>query len=355
MIPSTVTAAHILRAIEKIAGEDMPKNRESRDFDLVLDDGRRFPPKYVVAVASFLATGSRLDSESFGGGDETNGFLHKLGFTVLKKAASLAPRTSEAASSASPVAARSTGATAAGSVMVDRVWMGLGISRARFALLGDPWVAHKKLIADQFIADPSAYVERIHAIGRVSEGRFLHLPACALVTGRGVSVADYRLPPAATVVAGRYDLDRRKETLVVLCAGAIVEEIDDSNVLAMDEVDCGLMVAISSTVGVLNGDRAPAQSLRAPFRPGKPVVVLDSGHHPYSSRYLFNTLRCCAAGASQRAEAPAVVVLSSWRYANAHFTKNWCRPEERVGVGESVQITSEDQLDRLTVSLTPRV
>lgn len=354
MIPSTVTAAHILRAVEQIARDGVPTNRESRDFDLVLGDGRRFPPKYVVAVASLLATGTRLDSESFGGGVETNGFLRQLGFTVLQKTASQGAKLSAGASSISPVSQPSSAATHADSVIVDRVWMGLGVSGTRFAVMGDRWVAHKRLITEQFLASPAAYVERVRAIGRASHGRFLHLPACALVTGSGVSVEDYQLPLAATVVAGNYDVDTRRETLVVAIGGAVVEEIDDSNVLAMDDGDVSLMVAISSTVGVLNSDQAPAQSLRAPFQPGKPVVVLDSGHHPYSSRYLFNTLRCCAAGASSRARAPAVVVLSSWRYANAHFTKNWCRPEERVRVGESVQTGHEDQVDRLRVSLTPR-
>jgi hypothetical protein len=82
MIPSNITRAYILEAIEKIDIEGTPKNRQSRTFDLVQNE-RYYSPKYVISLACKFANGAELQPSEFGGGHEANGFLQNLGFVVI--------------------------------------------------------------------------------------------------------------------------------------------------------------------------------------------------------------------------------------------------------------------------------
>ena len=45
--------------------------------------GRHFPPKYTISLAHEFATGKFLDPDRFHGGAESNGFLKRLGFSVI--------------------------------------------------------------------------------------------------------------------------------------------------------------------------------------------------------------------------------------------------------------------------------
>lgn len=81
-IPSSLTRAHIEAAVARIDREGVPPRRESTKFHLVVR-GRPYPPKYVVSLAVAEATGRELSPHEFGGGDETNGVLRSLGFTVV--------------------------------------------------------------------------------------------------------------------------------------------------------------------------------------------------------------------------------------------------------------------------------
>jgi predicted HNH restriction endonuclease len=83
-IPSTITKADILRALDEIAVQGVPEGREAKKFHL-LYQGRGYPPKYVLSVANKYATGSELASTSFSGGSETNRFLMRLGFEITRK------------------------------------------------------------------------------------------------------------------------------------------------------------------------------------------------------------------------------------------------------------------------------
>jgi hypothetical protein len=82
MIPREIKRKHILQAIESI--DRVPPGRQSRKFFL-LQEGKRYPPKYVVSLACEFATGKRLGSNEFGGGVETNAFLARLGFDIVDK------------------------------------------------------------------------------------------------------------------------------------------------------------------------------------------------------------------------------------------------------------------------------
>jgi len=81
MIPNQISQEHVLLALEQIDQQGIPPNRESRKFHLH-HNGRPYPPKYVISLASQYATGRALPPKEFTGGEETNRFLRNLGFRV---------------------------------------------------------------------------------------------------------------------------------------------------------------------------------------------------------------------------------------------------------------------------------
>jgi len=87
MIPTAITAVHVLQAIAEIDKTGVPSSRQSALWDVVFQ-GRLYPPKYVVSLAAKYATGQVLPSQDFNGGSETNGFLQNLGFDIKSKSAS---------------------------------------------------------------------------------------------------------------------------------------------------------------------------------------------------------------------------------------------------------------------------
>jgi hypothetical protein len=84
MIPKNIRKEHIIKAIEDIDKNGVPKRRESKKFYL-LHNGNHYPPKYVVALANEFINGYFLDSDEFGGGVETNNFLRDLGFEIIDR------------------------------------------------------------------------------------------------------------------------------------------------------------------------------------------------------------------------------------------------------------------------------
>lgn len=84
MIPNSITAAHIRAAINYIRKNGIPGKRESTGYDL-LDDGRLYPPKYVISLAALNAMGEKLNPATFSGGQETNTYLENLGFKIRAK------------------------------------------------------------------------------------------------------------------------------------------------------------------------------------------------------------------------------------------------------------------------------
>ena len=84
-IPDSIKPEHIRKAIEEIRRKGVPSRRQSTGYDLIDDDGRRYPPKYVVSIANRYANGVELDSNEFSGGVETNNFLKNKGFMIVDK------------------------------------------------------------------------------------------------------------------------------------------------------------------------------------------------------------------------------------------------------------------------------
>lgn len=84
MIPDSIKREHVLEALQEIGEATIPFHRQSADYD-VLHAGKRYPPKYVIGIAARLATGSELAPDKFHAGTETNTFLSKLGFEIVRR------------------------------------------------------------------------------------------------------------------------------------------------------------------------------------------------------------------------------------------------------------------------------
>lgn len=84
MIPASITSEHIKTAIAHIRQHGIPSERASTGYDL-LHQGRLYPPKYVLSLASKFATGEELPAKEFFGGEETNSFLAGKGFVTRPK------------------------------------------------------------------------------------------------------------------------------------------------------------------------------------------------------------------------------------------------------------------------------
>jgi hypothetical protein len=84
LIPDNIKKEHIEQAIAYIdESSSVPPNRISRKY-LVEYNGNKYPPKYVISIASKFANGQELDPSHFTGGRETNTFLIERGFIIGK-------------------------------------------------------------------------------------------------------------------------------------------------------------------------------------------------------------------------------------------------------------------------------
>lgn len=84
MIPKKINRNHLVEAARIVDREGTPKIRESTKYDVIVGE-QRYPPKYLIAVASKLATGKMIPAISYNGGQESNSFLRSRGFTITDK------------------------------------------------------------------------------------------------------------------------------------------------------------------------------------------------------------------------------------------------------------------------------
>ena len=75
---------YIIEAIKYIDENGVPFHNQSTKYELVTDDGKRYPPKYVVAVADHLANGADISTDGFNA-VEAKSFLEGQGFTIETK------------------------------------------------------------------------------------------------------------------------------------------------------------------------------------------------------------------------------------------------------------------------------
>lgn len=74
----------IMDALKFIDEKGVPEHNVSTKYVLVSEDGKTYPPKYVVAVADHLANGTDISTESFGSEDARN-CLESMGFSIETK------------------------------------------------------------------------------------------------------------------------------------------------------------------------------------------------------------------------------------------------------------------------------
>lgn len=325
MIPKSVTRDRLLDALRQIDRDGVPRGRESRGYDL-LHDGRTYPPKYVVALAIEAVTGRVADLQAFGGGDETNTFLRGHGFTVLAKGEVVAARSVPVPR---PLAPAGGGAT----VRVARVFLNLGVTMTDLKRAApkkhDAFAVRQ---AELFGANPAGYLDRVVSLLRratASGADVVVLPARALIHGsEGVTLSSYGLDAVPLLVAGEAVNGAWKA--IVVRQGVVTERFDDQAVHWVDAGRFTILAAISSTVKGLHEGQEPVRSKVNPPAGGKPVLVIDLGHHGYNGRYFGQTLRCAAVAAGKAASAPSAAVLASWIYATTRPKCPWAQPPERV-------------------------
>ena len=83
MIPKNIRREHIIKAIEEIERNGIPKGRNSKKY-LLEFNGKHYPPKYVISLTNKYANSEILNPSQFSGGKETNDFLRNLGFNIVE-------------------------------------------------------------------------------------------------------------------------------------------------------------------------------------------------------------------------------------------------------------------------------
>ncbi len=74
----------IIDALKYIDENGVPFHNQSTKYELVTEDGKRYPPKYVVAVADHIANGTDVSTEGFNA-VEAKSYLEGQGFTIETK------------------------------------------------------------------------------------------------------------------------------------------------------------------------------------------------------------------------------------------------------------------------------
>lgn len=74
----------IIAALKYIDENGVPSQNQSTKYELVTEDGKKYPPKYVIAVARHLATGEEIVTSDFNA-VEAKSFLQGQGFTIEAK------------------------------------------------------------------------------------------------------------------------------------------------------------------------------------------------------------------------------------------------------------------------------
>lgn len=79
-----ISEQNILDAFKYIDEHGIPEANKSTKYDLVLDNGNKYPPKYVIAVAEHIATGNAICNGDYTAVEAKN-FLEARGYVVDTK------------------------------------------------------------------------------------------------------------------------------------------------------------------------------------------------------------------------------------------------------------------------------
>ena len=79
-----ISDENIQKAFQYIDENGVPFHNQSTKYELVLDDGRKYPPKYVVAVAATISTGRNISTDDFNALEAKN-YLEQKGYNIESK------------------------------------------------------------------------------------------------------------------------------------------------------------------------------------------------------------------------------------------------------------------------------
>ncbi len=74
----------IVEALKYIDEKGVPAQNKSTKYELLTENGRKYPPKYVIAVADHIANGAIISTDSFNAVEAKN-YLQSLGFIIESK------------------------------------------------------------------------------------------------------------------------------------------------------------------------------------------------------------------------------------------------------------------------------
>lgn len=79
-----ISEQNVADALKYIDEKGAPFHNQSTKYELVTEDGKKYPPKYVIAVAAHIATGEEVDTEGFNA-VEAKSYLQGQGFNIEVK------------------------------------------------------------------------------------------------------------------------------------------------------------------------------------------------------------------------------------------------------------------------------
>ena len=79
-----ISEQNIADALKYIDEKGAPFHNQSTKYELVTEDGKKYPPKYVIAVAAHIATGEEINTEVFNA-VEAKSYLQGQGFNIKVK------------------------------------------------------------------------------------------------------------------------------------------------------------------------------------------------------------------------------------------------------------------------------
>ena len=79
-----ITEQNIIDALKYIDENGVPAQNQSTKYVLETEDGKKYPPKYVIAVADHIANGTEISTEGFNA-VEAKSYLQTRGYTIQVK------------------------------------------------------------------------------------------------------------------------------------------------------------------------------------------------------------------------------------------------------------------------------
>lgn len=83
-IPKNISKDDILKAIKYIDENGVPEKYKSKRYELLDEFGKKYPPKYVIAVANYFVNHEAISLERFNVA-EAKKFLKGLNFVIEEK------------------------------------------------------------------------------------------------------------------------------------------------------------------------------------------------------------------------------------------------------------------------------